>query len=107
MLKPAEKLRLQAMKRIGAPKSVRDHKWGVWGPRLLTHAVGKLGLRDKAAPIDVYYPVHPRNVSLLRQPGLRVADLATPRTRFLHLWHKLLDTAPPPAGSPLAEILRA
>ncbi len=84
---------------------VSSYDWGVWGPQLLTHYVGTLGLTDHVAPVDAYYPVHPWQTSLLRDPGLRLSDLVTPRTKAVHLWHKMLGAEEPPVGSPLHEVM--
>lgn len=85
--------------------SVRDMPWGVWGPRLLTQSIRTIGLEDKAKPIDSFYPLHYFNTALLFEPGLRIEDLVTPRTQAIHLCHKLQDERPPPAGSPLQQII--
>lgn len=85
--------------------SVRDLPWGVWGPHLLTRTIRDLGLKEKAKPIDRFYPLHYFCTMLLFEPGLRIEDLATPRTQAVHLCHKLQDKRPPPAGSPLQRII--
>jgi len=38
-------------------------------------------------------------------PELNLSNLITPRTVAVHLWHEMLDRKPPPAGSPLHEIM--
>ena len=99
------KFLLRARKTLGFPQSVRDMPWGVWGPHLLTDCVRRLGLEEKAQPIDIFYPLHCFNTALLFEPGLRIEDLATPRTQAIHLWHKMQDKRPPPPGSPLRQVI--
>jgi len=96
---------LRARRALGLGVSVRDMTWGVWGPRLLTQCIGSLGLEEKARPIDHFYPLHFYNTSLLFEPGLRIEDLATPRTEAIHLCHKMQDKRTPPPGSPLRQII--
>lgn len=92
---------------VGRAPSVTDGFWGEWGPRLLSHWVEELGLKDKTKPIDVFYPLHYFSTDLLFEPGLRLADLVTPRTVAVHLCHNMLGKRDPVPGSPLDEILRA
>lgn len=106
-LKSSERRRLQFRKMLGRGVHVSKQEWGVWGPRLLTFYVSELGLWSEAAPIDRYYPLHYGHVSLLRDPALRLADLITPRTDAVHLWHALLGDSTPPPGSPLHEIMNS
>jgi hypothetical protein len=96
---------LHALRALGLGVSVSRMPWGVWGPRLLTGCIRELGLTDKAQPIDVFYPVHYLCTSLLFEPGLKIEDLATPRTQAIHLWHKAQGKRLPPPGSPLRQII--
>lgn len=102
-----DRLLFEVGRRVGLPRSVADLPWGVWGPNLLTHWVKTLGLEGRAAPIDRYYPLNAWATSLLFEPGLRLADLVTPRSHAIHLWHKMLDRRSPPPGSPLREIIES
>jgi hypothetical protein len=97
--------RMVLRRALGLGKPVEAQPWGVWGPRLLTFLVEECGLTAHAAPIDLFYPLHWSHAPLLRQPGLRLADLATPRSITIHLWHHLADFRDPPPESPLAELL--
>lgn len=104
-LRSSKRRRLNLLSKLGRGVHVGEHPWGVWGPQLVSHCVNELGLMQEAAPIDRYYPVHPRQTALLSDPGLCIDDLATPRTDAIHLWHKMLDNQVPPKGSPLHEML--
>ena len=97
--------RMALLHRLGCGTPVDAQPWGVWGPRLLTPLVRELGLQQHAAPIDMFYPLHWSHAPLLRAPGLRLADLATPRSVAIHLCHHVADSQEPPPDSPLAEIL--
>lgn len=101
----SKKRRLRIRRRIGRGTHVGEHPWGVWGPQLVSHFAKELGLWQEAAPIDKYYPVHPWQTTLLRDPDLTIADLVTPRTEAIHLWHKMLGSDLIPRGSPLWEVL--
>lgn len=94
-------------KLIGLPRSVETHRWGVWGPELLTHAVSSLGLWKKTSPVDAFYPVHYRQTQLLFEPSLNVKDITTSRTIALHLWQKLSEQRTPDRNTPLYEILNS
>jgi hypothetical protein len=104
---PRRKCLLRALRTVGLGISVEKMRWGVWGPRLLTTTIDKLGLQDKAQPIDRYYPLHFSCVPLLYDPGLRVEDLVTPRTYALHLWHSKKDSQSLPEGCPLHQIVNS
>ncbi|MGX8010208.1 hypothetical protein ACVDG8_015210 [Mesorhizobium sp. ORM8.1] len=62
-----------------------------------------------AAPIDVFYPVHYDQVSMLLDPDLSLDDIVTPRTLCIHLFDKVLKEQMKgraiPAGSPLGQML--
>ena len=92
---------------FGLGVSVRHMRWGVWGPQLLTDQIRTLKLENKAQPIDRFYPLHYFNTSLLFEKGLRIEDLVTRRTLTIHLSNKMLDKRPPPANSPLDQIINS
>jgi hypothetical protein len=101
----SKRRRFRVLQKFGLGMHVGEHSWGVWGPRLITHYVNEMGLWSDVAPIDRFYPVHPRQTSLLHDPELCITDLVTPRTEAIHLWHKMLGGKTPPKGSPLHEIM--
>jgi hypothetical protein len=91
-------------KAIGLPAGLDAYDWGDLGPRATTYFAGRAGVLDRAAPVDVYYPVPFERVRLLVDPGLALEDISTPRTRGVHLYHqvlKRLTTRPIPPTSPL------
>lgn len=94
-----------ARRLIGVPRSVETIKWGVWGPNLLTHAVNTLDLWDRSAAIDIYYPVHFNQTQLFYEQGLSLADITTPRTKAVHLYHAGHHREDPAEGTPMHEIL--
>lgn len=101
----SKKRRLSIRRRLGQGVHVGEHPWGVWGPQLVSYFVKELGLWEEAAPIDRYYPVHPWQTTLLRDPDLSIYDLVTPRTEAIHLWHKMVGSDLPPKGSALWEVI--
>lgn len=103
---PARRRRRMAVLRaLGLGQTVEAQPWGVWGPRLMTSLVQDCGLNAHAAPIDLFYPLHWSHAPLLREAGLRLADLARPRSVTIHLCHHAADFRDPPPESPLAELL--
>src|SRR5690625_1241888 len=101
----SKRRRLHLLRKLGRGVHISKHRWGSWGPHLLTHCVNELKLWPKVAPIDRFYPVHPWQTSLLRDPDLLLADLITPRTDASHLRHKMLNEEAPQAERPLDEIM--
>ncbi|WEK51164.1 MAG: hypothetical protein P0Y66_03790 [Candidatus Kaistia colombiensis] len=99
------KYRLRAA--IGLPVGLPDMEWGTTGPLALTHYARHHGVLDRASPPDFFYSLAPGHANLLFEPGLTIEDLTTPRTRIVHLWNEFTRhiNAPPPDGSPLAQIL--
>ena len=86
------------------PRGLGDFKLGTTGPHALTYYATQFRIDRFASPVDRFYPLHYRNAHLLTDPGLRLADLVTPRTDAIHLTRQAsLHDAPP--GSPLHEIL--
>lgn len=100
-----DKYLMRARRLVGLYPSVRKQPWGFWGPILLTHWIEKLGLAALARPIDHFYPLHYLNSELLSEPGLRIEDLATPRSFAIHLCHQAQAREAPPPGSPLRQII--
>ncbi|MCG5237765.1 galactosyltransferase Lgt5 [Xanthobacter oligotrophicus] len=94
-------------KAVGFPRHVADQPWGTFGPQLVTYMIQKNTLMETAQPIDIFYPLHFQQTSLLAQPGLRIADIVTPRTLGLHLYNQSLKGLQPAAGSPLHEIIQS
>lgn len=58
-------------------------------------------------PIDIFYPLHFQQTSLLAQAGLRIADIVIPRSLGLHLYSHSLKGLQPAAGSPLHEVMQS
>lgn len=82
------------------PKKLTEYAWGTTGPRALTYYLKKHELNGHILPIDVFYPVHPRQTRLFLDEELRVENLITPRTKYIHLyegnWSAWLTGEPPP-----------
>jgi hypothetical protein len=108
---PWVKTKIQRQYRIraafGRPVPLEDMMWGTLGPVGLTYYAKQYGLAEKAQPIDEYYPVGFHQAALLRDPGVQLSDLITPRTKIVHLWNEFQRKigAPPPVGSPLHQII--
>ncbi|WP_181592019.1 glycosyltransferase [Mesorhizobium atlanticum] len=96
-------------KAIGLPIHISHYQWGKLGPEAITYFLGKAGLNHHAATIDVFYPVHYGQVSLLLDPELSLSDVVTPRTLCVHLFDRMLrrrlDGGAIPEGSPLGEMM--
>jgi hypothetical protein len=94
---------------LGFPVPLSRMTWGTLGPLAFTHYIGALGLLECAQPIDVFYPVAFAQHGLLRDPGLHVSDLITPRTQAVHLWNEAQRKIPqaPPPHSPLWEMIHS
>ncbi|MEW6633487.1 MAG: galactosyltransferase Lgt5 [Pseudomonadota bacterium] len=108
-LRSRKRLRRRLYKAIGLPTHISRYGWGELGPEAITYFAGKAGVIHRAVPIDVFYPVHHDQVSMLLDPALLLADLVTPRSLCIHLFDKLLKEhmagRPIPAGSPLGQML--
>jgi hypothetical protein len=101
--------RYRLRKAIGLPIHISHYGWGKLGPEAITYHAGKAGVMHHASPIDVFYPVHYGQVSMLLDPGLSLADIVTPRTLCIHLFDKMLkhrlQGRAIAAGSPLGQML--
>jgi len=96
--------KMRFFRKFGRKVSVEALGWGIWGPHLITHLVKRLDLWTEVSNIDRFYPLHCQHAVQLKDPELCIADLTTPRTDALHLWHKISGSTAPP-GSPLDEII--
>lgn len=96
-------------KAIGLPIHISHYGWGKLGPEAITYFAGQAGVMHHAAPMDVFYPVHYGQVSMLLDPGLSLDDIVTPRTLCIHLFDKMLKEQMKgraiPASSPLGQML--
>ncbi|MBW8909713.1 MAG: hypothetical protein JF620_11965 [Mesorhizobium sp.] len=101
--------RYRLRKAIGLPVHISHYAWGKLGPEAITYFAGKANVMHHAAPIDVFYPVHHEQVSMLLDPGLSLDDIVTPRTLCIHLFDKMLKQQMKgraiPVGSPLGQML--
>lgn len=101
-----KRLRYQIRPWLGLrPLPLSEHRWGVAGPRALTHVARALDLTGHAVPQDVFYPYGPKRARDAFDPGIDLMARTTPRTVGIHLWNeaiKPLKRAPPPPGSFLA-----
>jgi hypothetical protein len=94
---------------LGARIEPAELPFGTFGPKLITALAERHGLTGMAQPIEVFYPLRPRDATRLWDPTLRLADIVTDRTLAIHLWNEKLRELkhlPPPQGSILWELLR-
>lgn len=92
---------------VGHPQPVEAMKRGVIGPEALTHFLFANGLARLAQPVDVFYPVHWRQVATLFDRNAEIERRLTERTRAVHLWNARLTEYkrhPPPEGSFIARM---
>lgn len=103
-----KRLRYQLRPWLGLkPLPLSEHRWGVAGPRAITHVARERGLFDEALPEDVFYPYGPKQAKLAFDPAADILALTTDRTVTAHLWNeeiRPLKASPPPAGSFLARV---
>ncbi len=89
------------------PLSLAEHRWGIAGPRAITHVARERGLLGAALPSDVFYPYGPKRAKDAFDPAVDIMARTTERTVTIHLWNeavKRLKAGPPPPGSFVAEI---
>lgn len=98
-----EELRTGDRRAIGA---------GDLGPRLLTRIVTELGLEDRVAEPEVYYPISLRECRLFFDPAGRAEiESRVARSRTVHLWNEVWNRGHvptflrPPEGSFLEGVL--
>jgi hypothetical protein len=63
-----------------------DLEWGTFGPRALTHVLGRHGLTGHALDSDVFYPILWYETALFFRPPEQVVARFTERTVAVHLW---------------------
>jgi hypothetical protein len=80
---------------------------GVAGPRALTSMPRRYGLARGALPREIFYPARWQEAGWIRDPAVRLEDVARPRTVGVHLWNERIkafkDSIAPP-GSFLARL---
>jgi len=107
-LSRSRRVRYSVLKAIGLPRSIEKYDWGEFGPRATTYFARRCGVADRARPTDAFYPVPFDRTGLLVDPDVRLADIITPRTVGVHLYHEQLRrhlVNPVPVTSPLGEVL--
>lgn len=98
----------QLLRRLHAPfRTIYDRGFGYSGPKALSWYARELGLDHLAEPPDVFYPVGFERVGLWTSPGLRLADIVTPRTHYVHLYHSQYRDELTPPDTIMAEIVAA
>ena len=81
--------------------------WGSAGPQALTALMRRFGLLGLALPADVLNPVRYQDADWIRDPGVKLEQVITPRTRSIHLWNECIKgfkEQPAPSGSFLARL---
>ena len=86
----AEAAALQVPQVDRLPGPYLRYDWGKLGPEAITYFAREAGIIHHAAPIDVFYPVHYYQVSMLLDPDLSLTRSCTPRTLCIHLFDKAL-----------------
>jgi hypothetical protein len=92
-------------KLVGFPIHVSDQPFGILGPHLLTYMIEHHKLHDLVQPIDIFYPLHFKNVSLLFERGLTLADITTSRSSTIHLFNGALRGREILPDTPLHEVI--
>ena len=82
-------------------------KWGLTGPRALTHYLKENGLYDLAKPSRIFYPTDFTEADWIVDPKRSLDEFIAPDTVALHLWNekiKAYKNEPAPRGSFLARL---
>ena len=106
-LKKSRVFKSRIRKYIGFPRPVSKQQWGTIGPLLISHVVRDLGLEAKVSPIDVFYPLHHTQTSLLHERGLALRDIVTPRTAAIHFYNTANKNTNIMPDTPLYEIINS
>lgn len=102
---PNKKRKMAVMKALGFGKHVVHQRWGVIGPRLITHHIKDQNLTHHAQSIDTYLNLHYDHVNLLYEQGLSVEDLITNKSLGLHLSSSVRPRKEVLPNTPLYQIL--
>jgi hypothetical protein len=81
--------------------------WGSAGPQALTALAHRHGLAHLAEPPEVLYPARWEDAAWIRDPGVALEDVITPRTVSIHVWNeriKQFKHEPAAPGSFLARL---
>lgn len=111
-LPPFRRLEVAVRRLFGEKIAPEFMQYGATCPFALTHFAPKRGLLDKVLPPEVFYPVAYRDIPRLLEPGRRLDEFVTPRSRGLHIWRSQLTDrgragiAPPPAQSVLWQLCK-
>lgn len=98
----------QVLRRLHAPfRTIYERGWGYSGPTALTYYMQQLKLEMVAEPFDVFYPVACERTWIWREPGLKLADIVTSRTHYVHLYHSQYRDELTPPDTIMAEIVAA
>lgn len=89
---PLRRKWLSLRKAAGVPLAAGDHRWGIYGPHLLTNAVRKHKLETKVRPASTYYPVGWRDAGSLYCGGSNIFQTLPVSTEAVHLWHHMATT---------------
>lgn len=94
---------------IGLPIHISRYHWGKLGPEAVTYLARSTGVICHALPIDVFYPVHFKQVSMFLDPDISLSEIGTSRTLCIHLFDHALEQMmkgrPIPPTSPLGQML--
>jgi hypothetical protein len=99
--------RLRSLFRGNVDPSVMP--WGTTGPQALTALATAAGLASRAAPPDVFFPVHWRNAGWIRDPANSLERMISQRTVAVHLWNERIKgfkDEPAPPGTFLHRLQR-
>lgn len=80
---------LKFRKAMGVPLAAGDHRWGIYGPHLLTNAVHKHNLENNVQPPSTYYPVGWRDAKKLYAGQSNILETLPDSTKAIHLWHHM------------------
>jgi hypothetical protein len=91
--------------------TIKNLPWGTIGPKLLTNFCAEVGIQDQILPIEIFYPVHYTQTSLLFdiEKCFYVENLCK-NSYTCHIWNEMLNrnninkNEYPPVGSFLHKI---
>ncbi len=96
-----KKLKQRILSFIGKQQDVQSMKWGVFGPKAITHFAKETKLDHMALAKEVFYPIHWKKADLLFDPQYNVEQHFTEKTVAVHLWNEAIKqykSKPPPEG---------